>query len=135
MVSGPDTLKKGDSGLFLFAIYVTEPTGPFEFGVFQPLGYNVSWEPSIRFGTKTLNYIKFWLLNRTCSTSAHCAAPWAPHSPAATKPIGKRISIILQPDCPSTMPLCSTLSSSIEKPCGMSTMTLTVSLSKFLFMY
>ena len=37
-----DTLKKGDSALFIIKAFVTDPAANFEFGAFQPLGYNVS---------------------------------------------------------------------------------------------
>lgn len=37
----PTSLRKGDAGLFIVSAYVTHPSVYVEFGVFQPLGYNV----------------------------------------------------------------------------------------------
>ena len=42
LVSPPDSLRKGDSEKFVVNAYITEPSADIEFGVYQPLGYNVS---------------------------------------------------------------------------------------------
>lgn len=41
LTSSQASMTKGDSAMFIVEAFVTEPAADWEFGVFQPLGYNV----------------------------------------------------------------------------------------------